>query len=626
MGDLSGKYGTLPYNAHSKSIVFSAGSPYDVDSYDLTGKSLLIRCGFDQSRALCAPFEEYNVDRTDMNIENGYTLIDFEETYYNRPYQNYTFSKIAYLSQNSYILLTYENRYEISIDVGELTIPGNCGDEIFYRIFTDFDDSGSSSSSSLICDEDCCDGNVGSFYDPTLTCNEDTENTEKGYCIDDDLCGNNNYEYTCEVNGYYLSQDRHKCGPGDLSNKYGSIDISQNAYFWFNRTGGDALMIPLSQLDGKSIVLQCENDYRTIACAPFEDYTLDAGQPGHVGPYFTDSDSDDTSEDNDKNENTILGVSQTVVMVMIVLGILTLIPCVRALCRKAKSDRGIPRSRATAGSVGAIVISSTNNSERHRKHTHSDVESQSGGIDGDGGVGGVGDVGDVAGGTIAGNGYGHGNGHGGHGGHRRSGGNKMKKGHEKIASRSRERSKDSRRAHTGHSHGNSSGNLGARSRSVSRSQSNTHTHTNTGLSRSHSRERDRSTERDRDNGDNRDNRDNNRDARSRSRSHSRAGSKSRSGVGGAAGGAAGASSSRLDEIGADSFQRKSPIPRGYKPTTDHGRHQSHSRDRGHKNSNSKSRGHKITTSHSHSKKNLHSNSNTRSAGGPRQYPSQSGAY
>ena len=133
---------------------------------------------------------------------------------------------------------------------------------------------------------------VGSFYDPTVTCDHETEHTE--YCQNDGddlrLCGDNSYEYNCDP-----TNDIYSCSPSDLTGKYGTIDISgldldsSSSDNIIVIEGTDELMISLSLLEDKSVVLQCSDSYYMSTCAPWEDYIVNTGDDDD-----DDSDSDDS--------------------------------------------------------------------------------------------------------------------------------------------------------------------------------------------------------------------------------------------------------------------------------------------------------------------------------------------
>ena len=69
----------------------------------------------------------------------------------------------------------------------------------------------------------CGASQVGYFYDPTVTCANESVNEEKYFCGASgyQLCDNLNYAYDCDWTTNPL-----KCAPGDLSAKYGEIDYT----------------------------------------------------------------------------------------------------------------------------------------------------------------------------------------------------------------------------------------------------------------------------------------------------------------------------------------------------------------------------------------------------------------
>ena len=127
VGDLSGKYGELSYNSKKELIEIIVGSAFEVDGFDLGTMSIVFRC-HDGSRAFCSPFEEY------------YAITD-DTTNLDRSYQNTSVdnvvSKKAYFSDSAYVYLSYFGKYEIVVTSDDITVPGNCGDSIYYRVFDD---------------------------------------------------------------------------------------------------------------------------------------------------------------------------------------------------------------------------------------------------------------------------------------------------------------------------------------------------------------------------------------------------------------------------------------------------------------------------------------------------------
>ena len=69
-------------------------------------------------------------------------------------------------------------------------------------------------------------------------------------------------DYKCDSNDYFNGKNRFECSPSDLSGKYGSIPYNGNNSI--NSTFWDDLSISVGELDGKSLVLQCENTYYIV--------------------------------------------------------------------------------------------------------------------------------------------------------------------------------------------------------------------------------------------------------------------------------------------------------------------------------------------------------------------------
>ena len=73
----------------------------------------------------------------------------------------------------------------------------------------------------------CGDHQVGYFYDPTVTCANDSVNEEKYFCGSSgyQLCDKRTYRYHCD-----WTRNPLKCAPGDLSSKYGEINYTEINY------------------------------------------------------------------------------------------------------------------------------------------------------------------------------------------------------------------------------------------------------------------------------------------------------------------------------------------------------------------------------------------------------------
>ena len=78
------------------------------------------------------------------------------------------------------------------------------------------------------------------------------------------------FEQICDYNGD--KYNGHDCAPGDLSGRYGSMDLSTSATQLYDVSGYDPLMKPLDQLTGKSVALLYTSDKFIIAWAVFEIY------------------------------------------------------------------------------------------------------------------------------------------------------------------------------------------------------------------------------------------------------------------------------------------------------------------------------------------------------------------
>ena len=120
-------------------------------------------------------------------------------------------------------------------------------------------------------DETDCEDKVAKFYDPTVTCAYGSVNIDKGLCSDEDeestICWDPDALYDCDWDD---SDWMSNCAPGDLSSRYGEIDISSSRVEEISGTD-DFMPLALNSLYGLSVVLQCADTYEIIACAEWTD-------------------------------------------------------------------------------------------------------------------------------------------------------------------------------------------------------------------------------------------------------------------------------------------------------------------------------------------------------------------
>jgi len=106
---------------------------------------------------------------------------------------------------------------------------------------------------------------VGNVYDPTRSCF--SNNSDSEYCYDEKLCNSTSYDYSCDpVNNLY------SCSPSDLSTRWNGVITNNNSTF--SISGVDRLLMPLELMIGKSIVIECQNDYTPVACAEITTMTI----------------------------------------------------------------------------------------------------------------------------------------------------------------------------------------------------------------------------------------------------------------------------------------------------------------------------------------------------------------
>ena len=207
---------------------------------------------------------------------------------------------------DSEIILETTGEVSVYFDLENADIPEDCGDYLYYRVFTDWSTDNDENSTDtlgrrrLLQANDTnvtlgpvggnttaagvptsaptmmptavqinCSAVVGSFYDPTITCDTNTEHTDFCRNVDNSkLCGNQSYSYSCN-----RTEDSYECAPGDLSGKYGALNIRDNSTTIHSFETSDDLMISLDLLVGKSAVLQCSSSQKIISCAEWTDYS-----------------------------------------------------------------------------------------------------------------------------------------------------------------------------------------------------------------------------------------------------------------------------------------------------------------------------------------------------------------
>ena len=240
--DLSGKYayGRLECDSDNMMIEGTFGIPFETGGKDLADMIIAFRC-YDTYHALafCAPFET-------LSSVNEYTS-SLERLYQHETRSDFSSSGDA----SGYIYLSFFGNYVIvliSNDIGQ----GDCGTALYHHVFDD-SNCGDSDSDHI------------HFYDPTVTCKQQSKTVNLEYCeyMDDNnsdtseryRCDNNDYSYRRDYCTSYFSLTcfyRWYCSPSDLSGKYGSVDISGSATFHSNYSGYYDSMISLQMSAGKS--------------------------------------------------------------------------------------------------------------------------------------------------------------------------------------------------------------------------------------------------------------------------------------------------------------------------------------------------------------------------------------
>jgi len=242
VADWSGKYGTLLVTNNISKL--NTSSFWEVESADLAGKSVVFHCASNDARAFCAPFESTtNGVETSMN-------------------QTTTESYLAAVFLNNDVVTGYFSFWADGAYAGGFNtynFASTCSSGYKYRIY----DSWSSNQLSLV-GNSACKNVVGSVWDPTVTC---LHGSDSKFCQypNYDLCNFTSYSYSCDPSS------RYSCSPSDLSGKYGSIS-SQYQVFFVSST--DDIFAPLSQINGKSLVVECADYSSIVACAKITDYPL----------------------------------------------------------------------------------------------------------------------------------------------------------------------------------------------------------------------------------------------------------------------------------------------------------------------------------------------------------------
>ena len=155
------------------------------------------------------------------------------------------------VSDDAMVLLRTNGSLSIDVDLSNLEY-GSCSSGLAVRIFEDW------THDSLDSTTDSCSDYVGDLYDPTATCAPGSANE---FCTDDLLCDEASYNYTCD-----FTNDPFNCAPGDLTGKFGLIATDSDGTL----LGYDPIMVDLSLLGGKSIVIQCADDWSMLACAKIQ--------------------------------------------------------------------------------------------------------------------------------------------------------------------------------------------------------------------------------------------------------------------------------------------------------------------------------------------------------------------
>ena len=97
-------------------------------------------------------------------------------------------------------------------------------------------------------------------------------------------------------------------------------------------------MIPMSLLQGKSVGVQCIDDFTVIQCAQFEDYLDDVDYTGEEENKKGNKGGGGGGNNKKKDDGTFLGVGTNVWIFLLVIGVLAIAPCVKWYKNRSKAQ------------------------------------------------------------------------------------------------------------------------------------------------------------------------------------------------------------------------------------------------------------------------------------------------
>jgi len=282
IGDWSGKYGVV--NISNNSFEKSASSFWEIEPSDAIGKSIVFHCNTPSAqRVFCAPFVSTTNSNTNITINSSISLmqsgLNLLDTIFNISSSNSTqviqSTNLNYVTAYfdsgifncSYINFYKNGSFEASFDLNLNATNASCSGYV-YRIY----DSWKDSLYTSLTGNNCSSNVVGNVYDPTRTCFSNSSDSE--YCYDEKLCNSTSYTYSCNP-----SNNLYGCSPSDLSGRWNGVITNNNSTY--SISGVDRLLMPLELMIGKSIVIECENNYTPVACAQITTLTTKKHKRGY---------------------------------------------------------------------------------------------------------------------------------------------------------------------------------------------------------------------------------------------------------------------------------------------------------------------------------------------------------
>merc|ERR1712228_1139836 len=232
-------------------ISIEESSFWEVTPDDIVNMSIVFHCN-GGTRAFCAPFVATGTEASEtIPSQDGTTVMA-------------DFSSADGYSSDSAVYMYATGAVNISLDGSEITDDTDC-DEWYYGIF----ETGTVEMNGGAFVGEDCESYVGDFWDPTHQC---MDFSGSDYCNDTGLCGDSDYEYSCDYD-----DDRYSCAPGDLSGKFGAMT---DYNFSLLEAGPDTLIPSTDDMVGYVFVIYCGDNADGISylsCAEITDVDDDDG-------------------------------------------------------------------------------------------------------------------------------------------------------------------------------------------------------------------------------------------------------------------------------------------------------------------------------------------------------------